>query len=59
MLFIGIGMAASVSPRYELLVSIHKPLGMTILMPCRARIIVVRIPSGRVEERYVRVGAFP
>lgn len=26
MLFIGVGMAASVSPRYELLVSIHRPL---------------------------------
>ena len=32
MLFIGIGMAASVSGRYEVLVSIHKPLGIAILI---------------------------
>jgi cytochrome b561 len=32
MLFIGIGMAASVSDRYALLVSIHKPLGIAILI---------------------------
>jgi cytochrome b561 len=32
MLFIGVGMAASVSQRYSLLVSIHKPLGMVILV---------------------------
>lgn len=31
MLFIGAGMAASVSPRYDLLVSIHRPLGIAIL----------------------------
>jgi cytochrome b561 len=32
MLFIGVGMAASVSERYQLLVSIHKPLGIAILV---------------------------
>jgi cytochrome b561 len=32
MLFIGIGMAASVSTRYELLVAIHRPLGIAILL---------------------------
>jgi cytochrome b561 len=32
MLFIGIGMAASVSERYRLLVSIHRPLGVAILI---------------------------
>ncbi len=31
MLFIGVGMAASVSERYDLLVSIHRPLGIAIL----------------------------
>jgi len=31
MLFIGIGMVASVSERYELLVAIHRPLGIAIL----------------------------
>ena len=32
MLFIGVGMAASVSARYELLVSIHRPLGIAIFV---------------------------
>src|ERR1700675_4686239 len=32
MLFIGVGMAASLSPRYELLVSIHRPLGISIFV---------------------------
>src|SRR3984893_6044814 len=32
MLFIGVGMAASESPRYDLLVSIHRPLGIAILV---------------------------
>jgi cytochrome b561 len=32
MLFIGVGMAASESPRYNLLVSIHRPLGIAILV---------------------------
>jgi cytochrome b561 len=39
MLFIGVGMAASVSPRYELLVSIHRPLGVAVLVLCVLRII--------------------
>ena len=39
MLFIGIGMAASVSRRYDLLVSIHRPLGIAILVLCLARIV--------------------
>jgi cytochrome b561 len=38
MLLIGVGMAASVSDRYHLLVSVHKPLGIAILV-----LIVVRI----------------
>ena len=32
MLFIGVGMASSVSERYALLVSIHKPIGIAILI---------------------------
>ena len=39
MLFIGAGMAASVSTRYDLLVSIHRPLGVAILVLCVARIV--------------------
>jgi cytochrome b561 len=39
MLFIGVGMAASVSARYELLVSIHRPLGIAILVFCVIRIV--------------------
>jgi cytochrome b561 len=39
MLFIGVGMAASVSRRYELLVSIHRPLGIAILVLCVLRIV--------------------
>jgi cytochrome b561 len=39
MLFIGVGMAASLSPRYELLVSIHRPLGLAIFALCVVRIV--------------------
>src|SRR5260370_18210327 len=39
MLFIGVGMAASVSARYDLLVSIHRPLGVAILVLCVIRIV--------------------
>lgn len=39
MLLIGIGMAATVSERYSLLVSIHKPLGIAILVLVLIRII--------------------
>jgi cytochrome b561 len=39
MLFIGVGMAASLSARYELLVSIHRPLGIAILVLCVLRIV--------------------
>ena len=39
MLFIGVGMAASVSTRYALLVSIHRPLGVAILLLCVVRIV--------------------
>ncbi len=38
MLFIGIGMVASVSRRYQILVSIHRPLGIAILI-----LVVVRL----------------
>ena len=39
MLFIGVGMTASVSARYELLVSIHRPLGIAILLFSVIRIV--------------------
>ena len=39
MLFIGVGMAATVSKRYELLVSIHRPLGIAIFVLCLVRIV--------------------
>ncbi|MEA2820396.1 MAG: hypothetical protein QOJ86_2400 [Bradyrhizobium sp.] len=39
MLFIGVGMAASLSARYELLVSIHRPLGIAIFVLCMIRIV--------------------
>ena len=39
MLFIGIGMVATVSKRYELLVSIHRPLGIALFVLCLARIV--------------------
>src|SRR5260370_24261249 len=34
MLFIGVGMAASLSARYELLVSVHRPLGIAVFVLC-------------------------
>ena len=40
MLFIGVGMVASVSERHEWLVSIHKPLGIAILILAVVRLIV-------------------
>ena len=39
MLFIGAGMAATVSQRYQLLVSIHKPLGVAILLLALVRLV--------------------
>src|SRR3979490_3086975 len=39
MLFIGVGMAASVSARYDLLVSIHRPLGIAIFVLCVIRFV--------------------
>jgi cytochrome b561 len=39
MLLIGVGMAASVSPRYELLVSIHRPLGIAIFILAAVRLV--------------------
>lgn len=40
MLFIGVGMVASVSERHAWLVSIHKPLGIAILLLVGVRLIV-------------------
>ena len=45
MLFIGVGMVSTVTPRYLTLVSIHKPLGIAILILALLR-IVVRLRSG-------------
>jgi cytochrome b561 len=39
MLFIGAVMAATVSRRYDLLVSIHKPLGVLILVLVAIRLV--------------------
>ena len=39
MLFIGVGMAATVSTRYDILVSIHRPLGITIFVLCVIRMV--------------------
>jgi cytochrome b561 len=39
MLFIGVGMAATVSKRYAFLVSIHKPLGIAILLLVTVRFL--------------------
>jgi cytochrome b561 len=39
LLFIGIGMAASVSRRYAILVAIHRPLGIAILVLAVLRVI--------------------
>src|SRR3981189_1932365 len=39
MLFLGVGMPASVSARYDLLVSIHRPLGIAILVLCVVRTV--------------------
>jgi cytochrome b561 len=45
MLFIGAGMAASVSARYETLVAIHRPLGIAILI-----LVVLRVINRRINR---------
>jgi cytochrome b561 len=45
MLFIGVGMASTVTPKYLALVSIHKPLGIAILVLALIRLLV-RLRSG-------------
>ena len=45
MLFIGVGMVSTVTPKYLTLVSIHKPLGIAILILAMLR-LVVRLRSG-------------
>lgn len=40
MLFIGIGMVSTLSPRYKLLVDLHKPLGICILLLAIVRLVV-------------------
>src|ERR1700692_3210304 len=45
MLFIGVGMVSTVMPKYLTLVSIHKPLGIAILVLALVR-LVVRLSYG-------------
>ena len=45
MLFIGVGMVSTISQRYLALVSIHKPLGLAILLLVLVR-VAVRLRSG-------------
>ncbi len=45
MLFIGVGMVSTMAPRYWTLVSVHKPLGMLILVLVVLR-IVIRLRTG-------------
>jgi cytochrome b561 len=45
MLFIGVGMVSTVAPRYWDLVSVHKPLGILILVLALLR-LVVRLVKG-------------
>ena len=45
MLFIGVGMVSTIMPKYLTLVSIHKPLGIAILVLALLRLIV-RLRSG-------------
>ena len=45
MLFIGVGMVSTVKPDYLTLVSIHKPLGIVILVLALLR-LVVRLRCG-------------
>src|ERR1700719_2694220 len=40
MLFIGVGMVSTVKPKYLMLVSIHKPLGIAILVLALVRLAV-------------------
>lgn len=39
MLFLGVGMAASVSERYRFLVAIHRPLGVAVLLLAAVRLV--------------------
>jgi cytochrome b561 len=45
MLFIGVGMVSTITPRYLTLVSIHKPLGIAILVLALIR-LVLRLRDG-------------
>jgi len=45
MLFIGVGMVSTVAPRYATLVTIHKPLGIAILVLALLRLFV-RLRNG-------------
>ena len=56
MLFIGAGLAASVSERHEWLIHLHKPLGIAILALVIVRLderfeLVPRLAADRIRER--------
>ena len=52
MLFIGVGMQSTVMPKYLTLVSIHKPLGVTILVLALVRLAFV---CGTARLRYLPI----
>jgi cytochrome b561 len=54
MLFIGIGMASTVSKRYEVLISIHRPLGIAILI-----LVIVRLVNRRLNPPPALPGTVP
>jgi cytochrome b561 len=54
MLFIGVGMAASESSRYQLLVSIHRPLGIAILV-----LVAIRFANRLVNPPPALPGTLP
>lgn len=59
MFFIGVGMAATVSERYHLLVAIHRPLGIAILLLVLVRIVNRRInPPPRLPETLPTIQRF-
>ena len=47
MLFIGVGMVSTIMPKYLSLVSIHKPLGIAILMLALIRLVGAPALSAR------------
>ena len=50
MLFIGVGMVSTVMPKYLTLVSIHKPLGVAILVLALVRLVVRSVEAQSMAE---------